>query len=336
MKPAARVAAFVTLLAVIFGAAALAGAALDPHSGGDGASSHGGMAGAHSGMMGGAGAHGGAAAHAGAHGGMTAASGAHGGTPANAGAPGGMTAGADAASGMPATDGGHAGMTADAAPSGFASSQDGYRLVADRTRFVAGRAAALRFRVLDARGATVRAFDTEQAKRMHLIVVRRDLRGYQHLHPTQGSDGAWTMQITLPHAGVYRAFTDFRTGGAQHVLGVDLFVPGRFAPRDLPPAERTAHVDGYDVTVTQRGPDVLTFSVRRRGQAVADLQSYLGARGHLVMLRDGDLAYEHVHPLDEPGLAFHTGTMQPGTYRLFLQFRHRDRVHTAAFTRTVT
>ena len=54
------------------------------------------------------------------------------------------------------------------------------------------------------------------------------------------------------------------------------------------------------------------------------------------MLRAGDLAYEHVHPLSTDALAFATEDVAPGRYRLFLQFRHADRVHTAAFTRTVT
>ena len=67
---------------------------------------------------------------------------------------------------------------------------------------------------------------------------------------------------------------------------------------------------------------------------ISDLQPYLGARGHLVMLRAGDLAYQHVHPLGD-ALAFDAGDAAPGTYRLFLQFRHAGRVHTAAFTHEV-
>jgi len=227
----------------------------------------------------------------------------------------------------------HAGAGAGGMPAGVAASQDGYRIVAERTRFQAGRQGLLRFRILDAADATVRTFEVEQARRLHLIVVRRDLRRFQHLHPTQGSDGSWSVPLTLPDAGVYRAFADFRTAGARHTLGIDIFVPGEFAPLDLPPAGRTAHANGYDVTVQSREPLVLTFSVARRGVPVTDLDPYLGARGHLVMLRDGDLAYRHVHPLAEPGLAFHLGSSEPGTYRLFLQFRHRGRVHTAAFTR---
>jgi Ni/Co efflux regulator RcnB len=228
-----------------------------------------------------------------------------------------------------------AGEDADAAasPAGVASSQGGYRLVAGDTRFTAGREAPLTFRIVDASGATVRDFETEQARKMHVIVVRRDLRRYQHLHPTQRPDGTWATPLALPEAGVYRAFADFRRGGERHTLGTDLFVPGDFEPRAIPAASQTASVDGYEVSLREHG-DELGFFVRRDGKLITDLQPYLGARGHLVALRAGDLAYEHVHPEPDPPpeIAFHVGASEPGTYRLFLQFRHEARVHTAAFT----
>jgi hypothetical protein len=231
----------------------------------------------------------------------------------------------------------HGSASATATPAGLASAEGGFRLVADTTRFRAGRPAPLRFRILDAAGATVHDFETEQARRMHLIVVRRDLRRYQHLHPVQGTDGAWTLaDLTLPDAGVYRAFADFRTRGERHTLGVDLFVAGDFEPLDLPPRSDHARVDGYDVRVDASHTGALRFTVSRRGHVVSDLQPYLGARGHLVALHAGDLAYSHVHPIEQAGpeIAFDdSGGGEPGTLRLFLQFRHRGRVHTAAFTR---
>ena len=282
MSAGARIAAFVALLAVVFGGAALAGGAIDPGAGADGATQHG-----------------------------------H--TPAGAAPSEHATAG-------------HG--SAGAAPAGLASAEGGYRLVVDTTRFRAGRPAPLRLRILDAAGANVRDLDVEQARRLHLIVVRRDLRRYQHLHPVQGADGAWTLpDLTLPDAGVYRAFADFHTGGAQHTLGIDLFVPGDFAPLALPKPSETATTDGYDVTLREQSGEA-GFVVRRGGAIVSDLQPYLGARGHLVVLREGDLAYEHVHPKSTPPpeIAFELGTTAPGTYRLFLQFRHAGRVHTAAFT----
>ena len=71
--------------------------------------------------------------------------------------------------------------------------------------------------------------------------------------------------------------------------------------------------------------------IRRNGRIVDDLPDYLGARGHLVALRDGDLAYLHVHA-DEDRLAFEADFPTVGAYRLFLQFRHGGEVRTAEFT----
>jgi hypothetical protein len=212
------------------------------------------------------------------------------------------------------------------------------RIVATGTTLTPGRPARFSFRIAGAGGATLRAFETEQGRRMHLIVVRRDLRRFQHLHPVQDARGRWTVALTLPDAGVYHAFADFQTGGARRTLGVDLFAGGRFEPLALPAASTTARTDGYAVTLANAGSGggELRFAVRRGATTVSDLQPYLGANGHLVMLRAGDLAYEHVHPLQTSGaLAFDTAGVAPGTYRLFLQFRHRDRVHTAAFTHEV-
>lgn len=89
----------------------------------------------------------------------------------------------------------------------------------------------------------------------------------------------------------------------------------------------------------------LTLTVREDGSPVTDLQPYLAAFGHLVVLRAGDLAYVHVHPNGEPGdgvtapgpdITFHTVAPGPGVYRLFLDFKHRGTVRTAAFTLPTT
>ena len=79
----------------------------------------------------------------------------------------------------------------------------------------------------------------------------------------------------------------------------------------------------------------------RGGTPVTDLQPYLAAYGHLVALRQGDLAYLHVHPDGAPGdgrtepgpaIVFHTTAPSDGTYRLFLDFKHGGVVRTAEFT----
>ena len=150
------------------------------------------------------------------------------------------------------------------------------------------------------------------------------------------SDAGYTLvpaAPTLP-AGLDRGLT----------LGTDVSVAGPFTPMPLPaPATRSA-VDGYDVTLAGTAiagqESELTFTVSKNGEQVRDLEPYLGAFGHLVSLRTGDLAYLHTHPAQEahagerggPEVRFATTFPTAGTYRLFLDYQHGGRVRTAAFT----
>jgi hypothetical protein len=121
-------------------------------------------------------------------------------------------------------------------------------------------------------------------------------------------------------------------------LGGDVTVGGRFEPAPLPPVEHSADTgDGYEVELAGDGADVV-FTVTRDGREVADVEPYLGADGHLVALREGDLAFLHTHPAGEPGgpIEFGVEYPSPGRYRLFLQFKHDGEVRTAAFTREVS
>jgi hypothetical protein len=229
----------------------------------------------------------------------------------------------------------HSGMPADMTLPGLAAADDGFRLVAETDTQPLGVETPYRFRILDENG-TVTDFDVEHTKRMHVIVVRRDFAGFQHLHPTTDDDGTWSIPVELDDAGTYRVFADFVVDGDKHTLGTDLFVAGEQDPQPLPDHTHVADAgDGYRVELegepTAGVESELEFVVRHDGDVVADLEPYLGARGHLVALRDGDLAYLHVHA-DEDRLAFEASFPTPGAYRVFLQFQHDGDVHTAAFT----
>jgi hypothetical protein len=222
---------------------------------------------------------------------------------------------------------------------GLAVSENGLTL--DLLRRTAHPATGLRlaFRILGADGSPVREFDLEHTKRMHLIVVRRDLTGFQHLHPTLGANGTWTTPLTLPEAGTYRVFADFSVGDRPTTLADDLQVDGAVRSRPLPAPATTARTDGFrvrlvDGAVRAGEESPLSFEVTRNGRRVR-LQDYLGAKGHLVALRQGDLAFLHVHP-DASSLRFEATFPNPGSYRLFLQFRVAGRVHTAPFTLEVS
>lgn len=247
------------------------------------------------------------------------------------------TPAADATTRDAAGEHGHDAAAPAPAAAGLAQARDGLRLETSDTTLTARRPARFEFRIVDDHGQAVRDFQTEQGRRMHLVVVRRDLRHFQHVHPVQDQRGAWTTSLRLPAAGPYRAYADFRAGGRRTTLGVGVRAPGDFEHRPLPGPTPTSAIDGYDVELAAARSGALRFRIRRDGRPVAALQPYLGARGHLVVLRARDLAYEHVHPLSgsaAPGeIAFSGAASEAGSYRLFLQFRHGGRVHTAAFTR---
>jgi hypothetical protein len=222
---------------------------------------------------------------------------------------------------------------------GLAVSDAGYTFEPETTVLPAGTR-TFRFRIADADGATVTRFDVEHEKELHLVAVSRDLARYAHVHPSRDDAGVWSVELPDLEPGAHRVFADFHpTGGPSLTLGVDVVVPGAYAgPPSLLP-ERSTTVDGFDVTL---GGDLhaasassIVVHVGSNG-APAALEPYLGADGHLVAIRDGDLAYLHVHPDDHSGAAGEVGfaveVPSAGRYRLFFDFQVDGVVRTAAFT----
>ena len=224
---------------------------------------------------------------------------------------------------------------------GLAVADQGLRLVLETPELQRGRRSELRFTVVGDDGRPMRDFDVAHEKRMHLIVVRRDATSFQHLHPELGEDGAWTAPVTLAEAGTYRVFADFTRGGKPFTLASDLRVDGDARLDPLPaPNDVASAGDGYEVRLDAGKPAAgreaeLEFTVVFDGRPVKT-EPYLGAGGHLVALREGDLAFLHVHPTEHGGdrtrVGFAATFPTEGRYRLFLQFKHRGQVRTAAFT----
>jgi hypothetical protein len=226
-------------------------------------------------------------------------------------------------------------------PAGLAVSAEGHTLDLADDALPAGDAVPLSFRLLGPDGAPVTAYDTVHEQDLHLVVVRRDLTGYQHLHPAFAPDGTWTTTVALT-PGSWRVLADATptAHGSGIVLGADLAVGGTSEPVPLPAPSPTAEVDGYTVTVegdlVAGRESGVVVTVARDGVPVTDLQPYLGANGHLVALRAGDLGYLHVHPTAASGAEVRFAVEVPaaGDHRLFFDFRHGDVVRTAAVTLT--
>jgi hypothetical protein len=209
---------------------------------------------------------------------------------------------------------------------GLATAEEGLRLALGETSLARGENAQLSFTIEGADGG----FEVTHEKRMHLIVVRRDGTGFQHLHPELDGE-TWRTPITLRDAGAYRVYADFSIAGEAHTLAADLTVDGEADYAAFPEPTTVDETDGYRVELKPDG-HALAFAITKDGEPVAT-EPYLGAGGHLVALREGDLAFLHVHPEDGEEPRFETELDAGSRYHLYLQFKHGGRVHTAEFTR---
>jgi hypothetical protein len=244
---------------------------------------------------------------------------------------------------------------------GLSAQDEGLTVELDQAALPQGEERELSFRVLEG-GEAVTDFEVEHERRMHLIVVREDLTGFQHLHPEMDESGTWSTPVTFEDAGEYRVYADFSHDGERLTLASDLTIAGEPSYRELPPVETATKTEaGYEVAIEGESAQAgqaseLAFTVTRGGEVV-DVEPYLGAGGHLVALREGDLAFLHVHPMgggrQEVGgeahgghgagssegassgedIRFMTEFPSEGSYRLFLQFQHEGEVQTAEFTR---
>jgi hypothetical protein len=229
---------------------------------------------------------------------------------------------------------------------GLAITSAGLTLVPEAASLKAAQSQPYRFRITGAGGAPITTYAVVHDKPLHFVLVRRDLSGFQHLHPTMAPDGTWSVDLTLTAPGSYRAITDFTAvvGGRQTpvTLGVDLTVPGDYRPVALPAPVTQATTDGFVIsyagTPRTTATQPLLMTVTGPDGKPATLEPYLGAFGHLVVLREGDVGYVHVHPEAQPvdgAVKFWLTAPGPGRYRMFFDFQVAGKVHTAAFTTVV-
>jgi hypothetical protein len=228
---------------------------------------------------------------------------------------------------------------------GFSLSAGGFTLVPAQSLVMpAGVPHQYAFKILGPDGRPVTRYIVNHEKNLHFIAVRHDLTGFQHLHPAMAPDGTWSVPLTLPTPGIWRLYADFITldPTGQQVpltLAVDATITGSYAPQPLPPPSRTVEADTFTVTL-EGTPQVnatqpLSFRVFANGSPVTDLEKYLGAYGHLVVIRDGDLGYLHVHPEDQlvgGAVKFWLSAPSSGRYRMYFEFQKAGAVHRAELT----
>jgi Cu+-exporting ATPase len=206
---------------------------------------------------------------------------------------------------------------------------------------------------------------------MHLIAVRSDLLQFQHVHPQPtGTPGEYALEVAFPEAGTYFLYNEFVRANGQDILLRDTLAVGDGAPTMAPSTlveDLASKEVASDARVTlQQASDVragqeteLRFRLDdpRTGEPVRDLQSYLGAPAHVVILDGSGQSFAHTHGEQVgvaasghggggsghgahdtasaaygPEIAFHHTFSTPGLYKIWGQFRdHHGQVLTADF-----
>lgn len=206
--------------------------------------------------------------------------------------------------------------------------------------------------------APIRDFAVVHDKRFHLFVVSQDLEDFAHIHPEQDQDGSWTIDHTLARSGYYRVYSDFLPlGGTPQVLartlatsshdgdlstGVPHLTPDRNLIKSA--GEMTVRLTTLPSSTIVAGRTVkLQYQVTDNGTPVTDLEPYLAAWGHTLVLSEDALEYVHAHPIEYlpldkpdvkggPTVTFDATFPKPGRYRLWTQFKRRGTVSTVSFT----
>lgn len=212
--------------------------------------------------------------------------------------------------------------------------------------------ATIKYKIKNDRGEILKNYETVHEKIMHFIVVRKDLQNFQHLHPEfNQSTGEFTVDITFPTNGSYRIFPDFTPSKDNpQKLPVTVY-------HDINAGDMNTYKDQsvvldtspkktigeYQITynlpleIMMRNEISYSLTIEKNGQQVRDLENYLGALGHSVILKEGSLNFIHTHAEENdasrgPEIKFSTSFQEEGVYKIFTQFQHMNKVLTVDYT----
>lgn len=216
--------------------------------------------------------------------------------------------------------------------------------------------------------APIKDYAVEMTKKLHVVIVSDDFRLFMHIHPILGPDGHFRLDQKFPAPGSYHLYADGEPNGGDHqVFRFDFNVgkPSAAAPMDLSDTGREVNIGPYTVDLskarlTAGSTDTIEVQILKGDSPAKDLHPYLGVPAHAVFLNSSDLSYVHVHPLpigsapmdmskmspadmrnmtmdlpdtasSPPDMMLYVSVKEPGTYKLWLQFRGGDQLYIAPF-----
>ncbi|WP_236582271.1 hypothetical protein [Sphingobacterium spiritivorum] len=180
--------------------------------------------------------------------------------------------------------------------------------------------------------------------KMHLLVVNEELTWFDHIHPEKQADGTYYVAETFPSAGKYIFFIDYKPVGLPASVSMKLVgVQGRRLHQVVEQKPKlVTTVEGYTITLLNgekfktNTAMSLQFSIEKEGRMLTekDMEPYLGANAHIVMISQIDKDFLHIHPMSDDRFPIYAKTdiKKSGLYRMWVQFKIEGKVHTADFT----
>lgn len=184
------------------------------------------------------------------------------------------------------------------------------------------------------------ALDIEHEKKIHLIVVNKDLSYFNHIHPEYNADGSYIVPTQFPSGGAYTLFADYKPSGGTHTVDkIALNVKGQTKTAKDWGADKASNSSAnFSVTLNPLGKKWITGTavhilgtVKKDGKDLDanTLENFLGAKAHIVMISVADQEYMHIHPtIDKGKLHLHADFKKSGVYRGWVQFNGDGKLHT--------
>ncbi|MBY0121877.1 hypothetical protein [Bacillus sp. S/N-304-OC-R1] len=203
----------------------------------------------------------------------------------------------------------------------------------------------IQLEIMNENRISIEGFEVNHEKLLHLILVSKDLSYFNHIHPEYRGKGMFEIQNDFPSGGDYRLIADFKPSGGNSMskmAWVQVDGPKTEAAPVTVDESLEKLVDGHRVQLStdslEAGKEVtLTFTVmgEKNNQLISDLQPYLGAIGHVVVLSKDGERYLHVHAAEDQGSGpealFETEFPSSGIYKVWFQFKRHNQVFTVPY-----
>ena len=217
----------------------------------------------------------------------------------------------------------------------------------------AGKPTVLTLAFEDQQGRAIRFLEKIHQQPIHLIAVSDDLAEFAHIHPEPAPGDVFTVTHTFAHGGEYTLYADYTAPGNAPVVSrfaVTVAGEARDTAPLIPDTATEKTVDGVRIrfdhpNTLKAGADIpLSFALN-----VQDLQPWLGAWAHIMLISGDRRNFIHAHPLEGEDVAADTsrhshtppaagpspatirtitGFRDPGIHKIWFQFQRNGIVTT--------